>query len=83
MSGVIAQYLIALCDAAQGKDESFGIAVRNGASHSKFKIETTKVIRSVLTFSPASESVAVEFINELAKVPGISHLGKFSLLLLV
>ena len=81
MSGVLAQHLIALCDTAQGKDESFGIAVRIGASHSKFKIESTKVIRSVLTFSPASESVAAEFLNELAKVPGISHLGKFFLLI--
>jgi hypothetical protein len=77
----VAQYLIALCAAAQEKGESFGIAVRIGASHSKLKIEATKVIHSILSFSPAPESVAVEFLNELAKVHGMSHLGECSLLI--
>jgi hypothetical protein len=50
--------------------------VRIGASHSKYKIdsEATKVIHSILFFSPAPESVAVE-------IPGISHLGECSLLI--
>ena len=77
MSGV-AQYLIALCNAAQDSDQSFGIAVRIGASDSKFKVEASKIIHSVLSFSTAPESVAAEFLNELAKVSGISHLGRKS-----
>ena len=73
MSGV-AQYLIALCNAVQDSYQSSGIAVRIGASDSKLKVEASKNLHSILSFSPAPESVAVEFLNELAKVSGMSHL---------
>ncbi|KAJ3560367.1 hypothetical protein NP233_g10882 [Leucocoprinus birnbaumii] len=69
-----AQYLITLCTLAQEREESFGIAIRIGASNSKFNIEATKVIHSIVTFSPAPDAVAVAFLNELAKVSGMALL---------
>ena len=77
-SAAPAQYLITLCTAAQqlGLDEAFGVAVRIGSSDSKVKAPTTKVIHSILTFSPAPDSVAVEFLNELSKVANMGSLGK-------
>ncbi|KAJ3569579.1 hypothetical protein NP233_g4960 [Leucocoprinus birnbaumii] len=48
--------------------------MRIGASNSKFNIESTKVIHKILTFSPAPDAVAVEFLNELEKVKGITSL---------
>jgi len=78
MPGVVPnQYLILLCTAAQEADQSFGPAMRIGTSHSKFNAEMTKVIHSILTFSPAPDSMAMEFLNELEKVSGISHLGEW------
>ena len=76
-----AQYLITLCTAAQQPDldEPFGVAVRIGSSDLKFKAATTKVIHSILSFSPAADTVAVEFLNELSKVTGMASLGKWSL----
>ena len=74
-----AQYLISLCTIAQQSGESFGIAMRIGTSNSKFQFEATKVIHSILIFSPAPDTMAVEFLNELEKVEGISSLGKCSL----
>jgi len=74
-----AQYLISLCTTAQQSDQSFGIAIRIGTSNSKFQFEATNVIHSILMFSPAPDTMAVEFLNELEKVEGISSLGKFSL----
>jgi hypothetical protein len=74
-----AEYLISLCTLAQECRQFFGIAMRIGASNSKFKVEATKVIHSVLTFSPAPDTVAVEFLNELEKVKGIAFLGQWSL----
>jgi len=71
-------YLISLCTIAQEANESFGLAIRIGTSDPKFNIETTKVIHSILTFSPAPDSMAVEFLNELNKVSGISYLGELS-----
>jgi hypothetical protein len=71
-----AQYLISLCAAAQESNESFGLAIRIGLSNSKFNVEATKVMQSTLTFSPAPESMAVEFLVELGKVEGISSLGE-------
>jgi hypothetical protein len=53
--------------------------VRIGLSDLKFKAATTKVIHSILTFSPALDMVAVEFLNELSKVTGMGSLGKWSL----
>ena len=73
-----AEYLISLCTLAQRSQESFGIAMRIGASNFKFNVEATKVIHSILTFSPAPEGVAVEFLNELEKVKGIASLGQWS-----
>jgi hypothetical protein len=74
-----AQYLISLCTLAQDCEESFGIAMRIGASNSKFNVEATKVIHGILTFSPAPDAVAVEFLNELEKVKGIAFLGQWLL----
>ena len=74
-----AQYLISLCTTAQQLNQSFGLAIRIGASNPKFQFETTKVIHSILMFSPAPDTMAVEFLNELEKVKGISFLGKCSL----
>ena len=78
-SAAPSQYLITLCAAAQQSDEPFGIAVRIGSSDSKFNTATSKVIHSILTFSPAPDTMAVEFLNELRKVTGIETLGKRSL----
>lgn len=58
-----AQYLISLCALTQESQESFGIAMRIGTSNSKFNVEASKVIHSILTFSPAPDAVAVEFLN--------------------
>jgi len=71
-----AQYLISLCTTAQQSDETFGVAVRISSSNSKFEAAATKVIHSILTFAPAPNAMAVEFLIELEKVPGMSHLGK-------
>lgn len=73
-----ADYLISLCTTAQESNESLGIAMRIGASTSKFNVEATKVIHSILTFSPAPNAVAVEFLNELEKVKDIAFLGEWS-----
>lgn len=75
-----ASYLLALCDAAQESDLSFGPATRLGATTSTFDIPANKVIHSLVTFSPASESVAIEFLNEFEKVRCLKHLGRFLLL---
>lgn len=56
-----------LYTAIQESGEHFGVAVRIGSSIS-FNVETTKVIYSIL-------SMAVEFLNELAKVSGMECLG--------
>ena len=72
------QYLITLCTAVQQSDEPFGVAVRIGSSNSKFNaVATMKVIHSILTFSPAPDAVAVEFLHELSKVTGMASLGKY------
>jgi hypothetical protein len=71
-----AQYLLALCSTAIESNESFGLATRIGSSNSTFKIETTSVIHSILTFSPAPDTLAAEFLHELEKVWGMSFIGK-------
>jgi hypothetical protein len=73
-----AQYLISLCAAAQETNESFGLANRIGSSDSKFNIAATKVIHSILTFAPAPDAMAGEFLNELEKIQGMSYLGQWS-----
>lgn len=79
-SAAPAQYLITLCTFSQQPDidEPFGVAVRIGSSDSKFTTATSKVIHSILTFAPAPDTVAVEFLNELSKVTGMASLGKWS-----
>ena len=69
-------YVLTLCTAVQESGESLGVAMRIGWSISKFNVEATKVICSILTFSPAPDSMAVEFLNELAKVSGMEYLGE-------
>ena len=71
-----AQYIISLCNIAQ-QHESFGVAVRIGSSDSRFNVAAKKTIHSVLTFSPALDTMAMEYLNELAKIPNLSYLGKF------
>jgi len=71
---MIHHYLISLCNAAQQSEEPFGVVVRIGMSSSQFKAPTTKVIHCLLSFSPAPDTMAVEFLNELGKVPGIESL---------
>jgi hypothetical protein len=54
----------------------FGLATRIGSSNPTFKIETTKVVHSILTFSPAPDTVAKDFLNDLEEVRGMSFLGR-------
>ena len=70
------EYVLALCTTVQESGESLGVAVRIGSSTSRFNVEATKVIRGILTFSPAPDSMAVEFLNGLAKVSGMEFLGE-------
>ena len=72
-------YLLTLCTVVQESGESLGVAVRIGSSNSKFNVEATKVIHGILIFSPTPDSMAVEFLNELAKVSGMEYLGEWSL----
>ena len=72
-------YVVTLCTTVQESGESLGAAVRIGWSISNFNVEATKVIHGILTFSPASDSLAIEFLNELAKVSGMEYLGEQSL----
>ena len=75
MPFLVAPYLISLCDAAHQSGFSFGIATRLGTQDSTFDVEATKVISSIVTFSPARESVAIEFLHQFQKIPEIRHLG--------
>jgi hypothetical protein len=70
------EYILALCTAIQESGESLGVAVRTGSSTSVFNVEATKVIHGILTFSPAPDSMAIEFLNEIAKVSGMRYLGE-------
>jgi hypothetical protein len=60
----------------QQSNESFGIATRIGSSNSEFQFEATKVIHSIVAFSPAPDTMAAQFLIELEKVKGMSSLGK-------
>jgi hypothetical protein len=66
-------YLISLCDAAQNSGFSFGAASRLGTQSSTFSVDAAKLIHSIVTFSPASESVAIEFLQEFQKASGMKH----------
>ena len=70
-----APYILALCEAAQRSSVTFGLATRLGAQNSSFNICAAKVIHSIVTFSPATERVALEFLNEFQKVYCLRHLG--------
>ena len=76
-----APYLLALCDAAQETNMTFGLARGIGAQGSTFDLQAAKVIHSLVTFSPASESLAIEFLTEFQKVTALEHLGSTSLFL--
>jgi hypothetical protein len=72
----ISGYTLSLCNTVNNQsDISFGIAVRIGAKDSIFQFETSKVIHSIVNFSPAPESVSVEFLNEFKMVDGLGPLG--------
>ena len=62
-----APYILALCEAAQRSSVTFGLATRHGNQNSPFNVDAAKVIHSVVTFSPATESVVTEFFNEFAR----------------
>ena len=70
-----APYLISLCDAVANSDLSLGVVTRLGFQSSKFELDAAKVIKSIVTFSPASENVAIEFLFELQKMSGFIDLG--------
>jgi hypothetical protein len=72
-------YVLTLCTVVQESGQSLGVAVRIGWSISNFNVEATNVILGILTFSPAPNSMAIEFLNELGKVSGIGYLGEESL----
>ena len=72
------EYLISLCNLAKNK-EFFGTATRIGASDSQYDVEANDLIHSIVSFSPAPDVVAVEFLNTLEKVEGIAYLGQWSL----
>ena len=79
----IAEYVLSLCNAVDAHQTlSFGLAVRIGTQTSTFNVEACKVIHSIVTFSPAPESVSVEFLNELEKVHDIRPLGSLIYMLI-
>jgi hypothetical protein len=75
-------YLISLCDAAQNSGFSFGAASRLDTQSSTFSVDAAKLIHSIVTFSPASESVAipVELLQEFQKASGMKYLGSVPLI---
>ena len=68
-------YVLYLCSAVGEMNGSFGVAIRIGSS---FNVESNKVIKALLTFPPAPDSMAREFLKALAKVSGIHYLGEGS-----
>jgi len=75
-----APYLISLCDAVEDSYLSLGLVSRLGVQSSTFKPDAERLIKSIVTFSPAPESVAIEFLFELQKVSGLGDLGNVSLI---
>jgi hypothetical protein len=74
-----APYLLSLCDLAKTSEFSFGIVSR---LHT-FNVEASRLIHGIVTFSPASESMAIEFLHEFEKVSYLKDLGNFSLVALI
>ena len=62
-----APYLLALCVIAQSSNVFFGLATRLGTQSSTFDVDAIRVIHSIVTASPAPESVAIVFLREFAK----------------
>ena len=75
---LIAPYLLRLCDAAQQSGVEFGLATRFGTQDSIFNVSAAKVIQSIVTFSPAGECVAIEFMQQFQKVSAVNSLGSLS-----
>jgi hypothetical protein len=72
---LMAPYLLAFCEVAQESNIDFGPARRLGTQSPTFSVQATRVIHSLVTFSPARESLAIEFLGEFQKVSALSHLG--------
>ena len=70
-----APYLLSLCDLAKISGFSFGIISRLYTQTSTLKVEASRLIRDIVTFSPASESMAIEFLYEFEKVSYLKDLG--------
>jgi len=75
-----APYLLKLCELAQSSDIFLGLATRLGAQCSTFNLDAIRVIQSIVTFSPAQESVAIEFLFEFERVSHIKHEGNVLLM---
>ena len=58
-----ADYILALCNTAEESKQSLGTAVRFGMSNAQFQFEVTKVIHSIVTFSPAVDAVATDLLG--------------------
>jgi len=70
-----APYLLSLCKAVENSDFSFGVVSRLGTQSSTFQVDAAKLIHSIVEYSPASGSVALEFLFEFQKIRGIYDLG--------
>jgi hypothetical protein len=76
-----APFILALCEAAQQPGVvSFGVVTRTGSLTSTFSVKAPKLIQSLVRFSPARETVAIEFLNEFHKVSRLRNLGSVLLL---
>jgi hypothetical protein len=71
-----APYLLALCDVVP--PGVLGVAARLGTQSSIFNLDAARLIRSIVRFSPATESVAIEFLGELRKSSRLHQLGWYS-----
>ena len=72
---LVAPYLLSLCKAVENLDFSFGVVSRFGAQSSTFQLDAAKLIHSIVEHSPASESVALQFLSQFQKIWSIYHLG--------
>jgi hypothetical protein len=72
-----APYLLSLCEAVEYSDFSFGVVSRLDTQKSTFELDAAKLIHSIVKYSPASESVAMEFLFEVQKISGINDSGMF------
>jgi hypothetical protein len=77
MMPLAAPYIVSLCKAVENSDFSFGVVSRLGTQSSTFQLDAAKLIHSIVEYSPASESVALEFLFQLQNIWGIYDLGMF------